>query len=121
MNSTISRKEDDFKVNLAGLEFYPTVGEIESNIYLCFSEKLVEYVNTCNYLKIPKGAKMIWVIDNKYHNSTLYKNMIYMNMFRSLDGIIVIDDNQSEMFSIYFRNSNELVLRVNSSESLNLK
>ena len=103
------------------MNFIQQLGSYRNKFYVCFSDNLGEFFNSWNHLKLEDDMKVMWVINNTGANCTLYQNMIYMGMMMHLDGIIVIDDNPNDLFSICSRRSDELVLRINSTEAEKLK
>jgi len=134
MNSTITIKGDqeeskkyfnifneNLEIKLESFEFYPTVVELQSEIYLCFVDDFYEFLRTWNGVRYEAPVKIYWVVNNTNHRSTLYNNSIFMDFYDNLHGIIVIEDREKELFNIPFRGSDKLVLRVSPKEAHKLK
>ena len=110
MTGTLTLSNNEM-IPLRYFEHYPTVGSLADKILLCKAEDLRMYLLTCDRAKA-EDYKIYWLVDNRFHNSTIYKKATMMTIIENMDGIIIIDDDQYQYFNIFSRNFDNLVLRV---------
>lgn len=102
---------DHKEIPLKFLEYYPTIGNLTAKIFICKTDTLDEYMTTWARLRADDHL-VYWLVDNRFHNSSIYKTATIMKVIDRMDGMIIVDPERDQFYDIFGRSSENLVLGV---------